>query len=178
MHNFNKKPLIHGDIKPANILLDPCNQPKIGDFGLAREGLLNAPMEVSRVYGTKPYLPPEFLLNSVLSTKVDTFSFGVVLFELATGLRAYDKERGAQHSYLTKHIKSCSQLAQTDQQILPQLMDATFERTADTYKLFVYMLHLGLVCTNEKPNERPEMVTVLQYMAKYWQMTRDAFSTS
>ncbi|XP_057665414.1 uncharacterized protein LOC130899476 [Diorhabda carinulata] len=35
---INRKPLVHGDIKSANILLDPCNQPRIGDFGLAREG--------------------------------------------------------------------------------------------------------------------------------------------
>lgn len=109
LHTFKEKPLIHGDIKPANILLDPCYQPKIGDFGLAREGL-NSAMEVSRVYGTKPYLPIEFLSYRSLSTKVDTYSFGVVLYELVTGLRAHDKTR--KHQFLTKHIcASCAENA-------------------------------------------------------------------
>lgn len=104
LHTFRTKPLIHGDIKPANILLDPCSQPKIGDFGLAREGpnALNSSVEVSRVYGTRPYLPVEFLGYKSLSTKVDTFSFGVVLYELATGFKAYDNEK--QYKYLTKYM--------------------------------------------------------------------------
>lgn len=36
---INEKPLVHGDIKSANILLDSNDQPRIGDFGLAREGM-------------------------------------------------------------------------------------------------------------------------------------------
>lgn len=38
LHTIGEKPLIHGDIKSANILLDQNDEPKIGDFGLAREG--------------------------------------------------------------------------------------------------------------------------------------------
>lgn len=38
LHTIGEKPLIHGDIKSANILLDKNLEPKIGDFGLAREG--------------------------------------------------------------------------------------------------------------------------------------------
>lgn len=40
-----------------------------------------------------PYLPEEFLKGRILSTKVDAYSFGVVLFELITGLPAYDSRR-------------------------------------------------------------------------------------
>lgn len=96
LHRYSKKPLIHGDIKPANILLNSCGEPKIGDFGLSREGLNGESLEVSRVFGTRPYLPQEFLKHSLLSTRVDVFSFGVVLFELATGFKAYDKMRNHQ----------------------------------------------------------------------------------
>lgn len=35
---MSQTPLIHGDIKSGNILLDTCGEPRIGDFGLAREG--------------------------------------------------------------------------------------------------------------------------------------------
>uniref|UniRef100_A0A1A9UWU1 Protein kinase domain-containing protein n=1 Tax=Glossina austeni TaxID=7395 RepID=A0A1A9UWU1_GLOAU len=52
LHTFRNKPLIHGDIKPANVLLDQCLQPKIGDFGLAREGPndINSAVEVTQEY--------------------------------------------------------------------------------------------------------------------------------
>lgn len=56
-------------------------EPKIGDFGLAREGPTEnyTHVKVSRVHGTRPYLPDEFLRGKKFSTKVDTYSFGVVI---------------------------------------------------------------------------------------------------
>ena len=60
--------------------MDNCLEPKIGDFGLAREGPTAnyTHVKVSRVHGTRPYLPDEFLRGKKFSTKVDTYSFGVV----------------------------------------------------------------------------------------------------
>lgn len=169
LHTFKKKPLIHGDIKPANILLDPCTQPKIGDFGLAREGLLNSDMEVSRVYGTKPYLPDEFLAHHTLSTKIDTFSFGVVLFELATGLRAY--ERGRYNPFLAKHVRHIwPQNPNKETTSIENLMDQSFERTNLAISMFIKMIDLGLYCTREKANDRPEMVRVLQDLTDYMEI--------
>ncbi|XP_059614331.1 serine/threonine-protein kinase pelle [Phlebotomus argentipes] len=159
LHTFKEKPLIHGDIKPANILLDPCCQPRIGDFGLAREGpnAEDNSMEVSRVYGTKPYLPVEFLANRSLSTKVDTFSYGVVLFELVTGLRAYDHKRS--HKFLTKHIMSaCAENASID-----QLIDKTVPADDNTKRACSMIINLGRYCTADRPEDRPEMVKVLSF---------------
>lgn len=79
-----EKPLFHGDIKPANILLDGCLEPKIGDFGLSREGQLNVDMEVSRIVGTCHYLPVDYIKNKILSPKVDVYSYGIVLYEIAS----------------------------------------------------------------------------------------------
>jgi serine/threonine protein kinase len=66
--------------RSANILLDQYFEAKIGDFGLAREGPAkqSTHMTVSKVIGTEPYLPHEFLAYRKFSKKVDVFSFGVV----------------------------------------------------------------------------------------------------
>ena len=50
-------------------------------------------VKVSRVHGTRPYLPDEYLRSKKLSTKVDTFSFGIMLYEVIAGQRAYEESR-------------------------------------------------------------------------------------
>ncbi|KAL3125032.1 hypothetical protein niasHT_000637 [Heterodera trifolii] len=87
LHTINQMPIIHGDVKSANILLDKHFEPKLGDFGLSRDGQVELdtgdkrPMIASHVKGTLAYLAPEFLTSRILTTKLDVFSFGVVLLD-------------------------------------------------------------------------------------------------
>lgn len=162
LHTYiSGKPLIHGDIKPANILLDPCCVAKIGDFGLVREGS-DELMEVSSVYGTRPYLPAEFLVNRTLSTKIDTYSFGVVLFELFTALKAYDKSRGMDKAFLAKFMWILNKNAI---QMTP-LADKVLDPAEINVDLFEKLMRLALDCTNESCDKRPEMVYVLHTLEK------------
>ncbi|GMT24091.1 hypothetical protein PFISCL1PPCAC_15388, partial [Pristionchus fissidentatus] len=95
LHTISRLPLIHGDVKTANILLDRHMEPKLGDFGLSREGAVEMDVDdkavliASHIKGTLAYLPPEFISSKVLTTKLDVYAFGVVLLEIATGLRPY-----------------------------------------------------------------------------------------
>ena len=90
------KPLVHRDIKTANILLDSNNDPKVGDFGLVRLGgggeVVSSTVMTQTVVGTSAYMAPEAVRGEV-TVKLDVFSFGVVLLELLTGLPAMDQER-------------------------------------------------------------------------------------
>lgn len=162
LHTYmDRKPLIHGDIKPANILLDPCCQPKIGDFGLVREGSLES-MEVSSVYGTRPYLPIEFLAKRALSTKIDTFSFGVVLFEVLTAMRAYDKSRGTDKAFLSKFMWS---MHNNNAQMIT-FMDKNLDSATVSPDLYDNLIKIALVCTEEIADSRPEMVHVYDKLEK------------
>ncbi|XP_053971437.1 serine/threonine-protein kinase pelle isoform X3 [Hylaeus volcanicus] len=148
LHTIGGKPLIHGDIKSANILLDKNFEPRIGDFGLAREGPERDSMKVSKIHGTRPYLPEEFLHGRKLSTKVDTYSYGIVLFELATGLSAYDDSR-LENKFLKDFIDSW------EDRYLPLLIDnKAGEKDKQVYNNLMF---LGKWCTNHMAQNRPEM---------------------
>jgi interleukin-1 receptor-associated kinase 1 len=136
--------------------LDLSLQPKIGDFGLAREGtesLASLP-QVSRVNGTKPYLPLDFISSRQLSPKVDVYSFGVVLFELATGLRAFDGKRT--EAFLKMHVTDA-----IDKATYNLLVDSS--SPVDGYQeIFENFIRIGAECTDNSSNRRPEMKVVFE----------------
>lgn len=153
---INGKPLVHGDIKSANILLDPNDQPRIGDFGLAREGPQSqyTYIKVSRIHGTRPYLPDEFLRAKKFSTKVDTYSFGIVLFEISTSLPAYSDKR--EDKFLKDHVVNYE----------GDILDMKDKRVEGYDECFKGLVDIGKMCVNKRAKERPEMVSVLILLEK------------
>ncbi|RDX86985.1 Proline-rich receptor-like protein kinase PERK3, partial [Mucuna pruriens] len=83
--------MIHGNIKPSNILLTHDFEPLIGDFGFKKVKLEPKKSSKDKSVRNSGYAAPEYLENGKLSNKADVYSFGVVLLELITGRRANDK---------------------------------------------------------------------------------------
>ncbi|HKD06720.1 MAG TPA: protein kinase, partial [Bryobacteraceae bacterium] len=85
--------IIHGDIKPENIMLRDDGYVKVLDFGLARRlAIETTTASHGPVFGTLRYMSPEQATGGPLKPASDVFSFGLALFELATGRRAFADE--------------------------------------------------------------------------------------
>jgi serine/threonine protein kinase len=82
-------PILHLDLKPANILLDSSMVSKVADFGLSRLFTQSRTHVTEKIVGTQKYMPPEFVKEGMISPKNDVFSLGVVIIEIMTGPAGY-----------------------------------------------------------------------------------------
>jgi serine/threonine protein kinase len=80
--------IIHGDVKPANIMITEDGEVKLSDFGIAR--FATQVSGSGRIMGTPAYLAPEQILGEPHSTRSDLFSLGIVLYHMLTGVPPFD----------------------------------------------------------------------------------------
>ncbi|CAJ0933130.1 unnamed protein product, partial [Mesorhabditis belari] len=173
LHTIGRTPIIHGDVKTANILLDKHLEPKLGDFGLSRDGQVEAdveekfPLIASHIKGTLAYLPPEFITSKILSTKLDVYSFGVVLLELAAGLRAYVDTREP-HGL----AEYCAMLSEKNDRKPNALFVALVDKRTPSINpevdkaFFSRLLRLGLQCSRKERSDRPAFKEIVEELAK------------
>jgi serine/threonine protein kinase len=98
LEEAHRRGFLHRDLKPGNVVLTAEGAPKILDFGLA--GLLSSGAgqvteltQAGTILGSLPYMAPEQLRGDPTDLRSDVWSLGALLYEMAAGRRAFEKER-------------------------------------------------------------------------------------
>lgn len=168
LHHDCQPAVIHRDIKPANILLDGEMEPRIADFGLAKELDIDTKSHLSTsVSGTVGYLAPEYVLKKRLTTKSDVYAFGIVILQILTGRRPTDKSIG--ESGLAAWVSLLWIKRAALDAVDPNLKLEEHEQGQ-----LLGALKIGLMCTSRKPTDRPSMAQVVHLLENLDLFTADS----
>nr|AAQ73158.1 LysM domain-containing receptor-like kinase 7 [Medicago truncatula] len=178
IHEHTVPTYIHRDIKSENILLDKNFCAKVADFGLTKlidAGISSVP--TVNMAGTFGYMPPEYAYGSV-SSKIDVYAFGVVLYELISAKAAVimGEDSGADLKGLVVLFEEVFDQPHPIEG-LKKLVDP---RLGDNYPIdhVFKMAQLAKVCTNSDPQQRPNMSSVVVALTTLTSTTEDWDITS
>jgi len=150
--------IIHCDIKPQNILLDDQYNARISDFGLAKLLLINQSHTETGIRGTRGYVAPEWFRSLPITTKVDTYSFGVLLLEIICCRKNTQNSVDEEKGILTDWAYDCYKTRKLD------ILLENDDEALNNIKSFENFVMIALWCIHEDPSLRPTMKKVLQML--------------
>ncbi|KAL0464385.1 UNVERIFIED_CONTAM: G-type lectin S-receptor-like serine/threonine-protein kinase LECRK3 [Sesamum latifolium] len=159
LHEECSTQIIHCDVKPQNILLDEYLVPKISDFGLAKL-LLSEQSRAARTHirGTVGYFAPEWFRKASITSKVDVYSFGVLLLEMICCMSSVEFAMGDQEEALIDWVYDCY-----SKKKLKMLVENDEEARNDM-KSVERLVMVAIWCIQEDPSLRPSMRKVTQML--------------
>ncbi|MCS0599079.1 serine/threonine-protein kinase [Massilia agri] len=91
MRDAHESGLVHGDVKPSNLMLEPGGKIRVLDFGLAHsvDVLATTSLPSNALQGTIAYMAPERMLGAPLSPQADVYALGLILYEMINGARPF-----------------------------------------------------------------------------------------
>ncbi|KAL6650269.1 hypothetical protein ACP70R_009194 [Stipagrostis hirtigluma subsp. patula] len=146
MHSKATTPVLHGDVKPANIFLHDDFLPKISDFGISR--LITVDKQYTmNVIGDFSYVDPIYLQSGLLTSKSDVYSFGIVLLEIITRKKASDPENYRLFRKFDAYTKEKRVIEFVDPEI----------GITENIEVLEILAGMILECLNLNVDQRPEM---------------------
>ncbi|KAF3630378.1 putative leucine-rich repeat receptor-like serine/threonine-protein kinase [Capsicum annuum] len=142
LHDGAVPPVIHRDLKSANILLDHSMRAKVADFGLSKEEVYDG--RNSGLKGTYGYIDPMYISTSKFTTKSDIYSFGVILFELITAIHP--------HQNLMEYVNLAAMSSDGVDEILDKKLVGTC--SLEQVRSLAAIAHK---CIHRTPRKRPSM---------------------
>nr|CAB3479832.1 unnamed protein product [Digitaria exilis] len=159
LHSWASPPIIHGDVKSANILIDEGYTVKVSDFGASTL----APTDEAQfvIQGTYGYLDPEYMQTSKLTGKSDVYSFGVVILELLTCRKAMNLEAIDEEINLSAHF-----LLAVSENRLGEILDEQI-KGEESMELIEQVAELAKLCLEMASEKRPAMREVADELERF-----------
>ncbi|GLT46293.1 hypothetical protein SLA2020_200560 [Shorea laevis] len=169
LHYHCQPSIVHGDLKPSNVLLDEEMVSHVGDFGLARFLSISQNQSSSMgVKGTIGYVAPEYGMSTKISKAGDVYSFGILLLEMITGKAPTDsmfKDNFTIHQLVkTRLPERVTDIIDTS--LLQEVQEAENSKARNMRKevgvleSLSAITEIGVACSMESPSERMEMKEV------------------
>ncbi|TKY68984.1 putative receptor protein kinase ZmPK1 [Spatholobus suberectus] len=168
--------ILHCDIKPQNILLDSDYQLKVADFGLSkllnRSNLNNS--SFSRIRGTRGYMAPEWVFNLPITSKVDVYSYGIVVLEMiterspTTGIQITELEAESPHRerLVTWGREKGRKGSEVGSSWVDQIVDPILGSNYDMKEMEI-LATVALECVEEEKDARPSMSQVAERLQNH-----------
>ncbi|XP_073261463.1 probable LRR receptor-like serine/threonine-protein kinase At1g53440 isoform X1 [Populus alba] len=159
LHEEKRFKIVHGNIKPSNIMLDNSLTAKLSDFGLAMLCDEEDPFMAIKAKGSRVYMAPEYSMGKAITVKADVYSFGIVLLEIVSGKVSADYTPNQEAEFLLDKAGVLNDKG--------RILDLVDKKLASSYnrKQALTVLLLAMKCVNLSPTLRPkisEVVSVLE----------------
>ncbi|KAL7617202.1 putative receptor protein kinase ZmPK1 [Lactuca sativa] len=162
--------VLHCDVKPHNILLDQDYLPKVADFGLSkffdRDGRDNS--EFTKARGTRGYMAPEwFFVSLPITSKVDVYSYGVVMLEMITGRspQGGDQSGGYERPMVQWVREKVADGYGGKSNWIEEIVDSTVKGEYDRIRMG-NLIKVALQCAEEIKDARPTMSQVVDMLLR------------
>ncbi|XP_061955179.1 probable LRR receptor-like serine/threonine-protein kinase At1g53440 isoform X2 [Populus nigra] len=158
LHEEKRFKIVHGNIKPSNIMLDNSLTAKLSDFGLATLCDEEDPFMTIKAKGSRVYMAPEYSMGKAITVKADVYSFGVVLLEIVSGKVSADYITNQEAEFLLDKAGVLHDKG--------RILDLVDKKLASSYdrKQALTVLLLAMKCVNLSPTLRPKMSEVVSVL--------------